>query len=379
MGQQTGWPVNPINAEFSTPGSLGQSIGDLLYWDSVSNAVKRASQLADLGSAALMQTALARLFVGVSNAGALSADATARTTRVLVDGIFEFACDSSTFAIGDLVGPSYNVNVLRDQQVAKVTAEHMAIGRVVKRYASATTKVKCRVLSRYLVGMPDRFRDVGGCGQGIGTTAIADAAVTLTVDSNPILTQTPTADRVVTLPAVAQSGGLKFYLSNKATACFYMLVKNAGGTLIGVIGPGESGLFYCEAATWYGVVSGAGALGNIQVASTQVVSKTADYPLVATDSGTSFDNTGAAGSVNFTLPAVASSKGFFCSIFGVVDQPIVVTAPAGTLVGPNNAGRATYTDAGAGNRIGVSRYAYCNGAKWFLIVDLKGLTIGTYA
>jgi len=98
-----------------------------------------------------------------------------------------------------------------------------------------------------------------------------------------------------------------------------------------------------------------------------------------TDSGTMFDNTGAAGSVNFTMPAVANAKGFYCNIFGVVDQQIAVTCPAGTLVGANNAGRTSYTDAAAGNRIGVSRYAYCNGAKWFLLVDLKGLTIGTYA
>src|SRR6202011_4624362 len=110
-----------------------------------------------------------------------------------------------------------------------------------------------------------------------------------------------------------------------------------------------------------------------------VVSKTADYTVLAADSGKMFDNTGAAGSVNFTLPAVAASKGFTITIFGVVDQPIVVTAPAGTLVGPNNAGRASYTSAGAGNRIGQAIYAYCNGAKWFLFVDVKGLTLGTFA
>ena len=108
-------------------------------------------------------------------------------------------------------------------------------------------------------------------------------------------------------------------------------------------------------------------------------SKTADYPLVAADNGKHFDNTGAAGSVNFTLSAVASSAGFSMFIHQVVDQPVVITAPAGTLVGPNNAGRTSYTSAGAGNRIGVDIRAYCNGAKWFLMVDLKGLTIGTYA
>jgi hypothetical protein len=237
-------------------------------------------------------------------------------------------------------------------------------------------------MSRYLLGRIDMFRDYGGCGQGFNVTAQADGPVTLTVDSDPQQTMTPTADRVITLPAVGQSQGLHFLIRNLAINQFYLNVKNAGGTLIGVVGPGETGRFLCDGTVWMGIVSGAGNLGQIQIASSQVVTKTdaqSPYTVLATDSGTSFDNTGAAGSVTFTFPAVASSKGFFCSVYGVVDQPIVLSFPAGTLVGPNNAGRTSYTSAGAGNRIGVSHYVYCNGAKWFLLVDLKGLTIGTYA
>jgi hypothetical protein len=104
-----------------------------------------------------------------------------------------------------------------------------------------------------------------------------------------------------------------------------------------------------------------------------------NYTIVAADINDAFDNTGAGGSVTFTLPPVATSAGFGCWIFVVVDQPVVVAAPSGTLVGPNNAGRTTYTTAASGQRIGTSIFAYCNGAKWFLIVDVKGLTLGTFA
>src|SRR5581483_5945182 len=108
-------------------------IGDLLYWDSGTNTVKPAGQLSDQGSAAKQQANFSRLFVGVSNTKRQSTDAgTTVAVRVLIDGVWEFPCDSSTFAIGDFVGPSYNTNVLRNQQVAKVAGPHMAIGRVVK-------------------------------------------------------------------------------------------------------------------------------------------------------------------------------------------------------------------------------------------------------
>lgn len=127
------------------------------------------------------------------------------------------------------------------------------------------------------------------------------------------------------------------------------------------------------------ILNSAGITKTIFPADAVPVSKTADYTVLAADNGKHFDNIGAAGSVNFTLPAVASSAGFTMFVHQVVDQAVVITAPAGTLVGPNNAGRATYTSAGAGNRIGVDIRLYCNGAKWFLMVDLKGLTIGTYA
>jgi hypothetical protein len=118
---------------------------------------------------------------------------------------------------------------------------------------------------------------------------------------------------------------------------------------------------------------------GVTVGPNMVQSKTANYALVAADTGSYFDNTGAAGSVTFTLPAVATSKGFTAYFFCVVNQPFIITAPAGTLVGANSSTNTTYTDGGTGKRIGTSIFAYCNGINWFIFLDVKGLTLGAFS
>lgn len=107
--------------------------------------------------------------------------------------------------------------------------------------------------------------------------------------------------------------------------------------------------------------------------------KTADYTVAITDSGKHFTNTGAGGSINFTLPSVATSTGVEVWIHSLVDQAIVVTAPSGTLVGPNNAGRTSYTAGASGQRIGWHAQLYCDGAKWHISTHLNGLTLGAFA
>jgi len=107
--------------------------------------------------------------------------------------------------------------------------------------------------------------------------------------------------------------------------------------------------------------------------------KTANYTVLGADSGKYFDNNGAAGSVTFTFDATTQVAGFWCNVFCAVDQQVQLAFPAGTLVGANNAARTSYTTGAAGTRIGTSIEVYCNGSKYFLFLDLKGLTIGTFA
>jgi hypothetical protein len=253
------WPPSELNAEFLPAASKQVQIGDLLYWSSGDNAPIPASNLADLGTAALMQTAFARLFVGVANSARLSTDTTTTTQlRVMVDGIWEFTCDSSTFAIGDYVGASYNTNVLRNQQVAKVAGAHMAIGRVVKRYGSATTKVKCRIMGRYLLGLlGDPFRQAP-VPVPPALTTLADQDNTLTVDTLVrYYKQTPTTNpRKLIMPAEAQCAGVEVAVVNLAGATNAIQVRNSGdSTTVVSIPATKTGYLWCDGTTWYGLVS----------------------------------------------------------------------------------------------------------------------------
>jgi hypothetical protein len=68
--------------------------------------------------------------------------------------------------------------------------------------------------------------------------------------------------------------------------------------------------------------------------------KTSNYSVLAADSGTVFDNTGAVGSVTFTLPA--ESDGLYYGFTVVAAQPVVVLAPGGVHIafGPINSAAA---------------------------------------
>jgi len=106
------------------------------------------------------------------------------------------------------------------------------------------------------------------------------------------------------------------------------------------------------------------------------VTKTAAYTCKVSDSGTHFSNLGAAGSVTFTLPAVALSTGveyFFHT--AVAAQDVVVTAPAGTLVAYNNAAATSISLVTAGNRAGACIHVFCDGTKWLSGVRLENIGV----
>ena len=365
------------------PASVAVARYDLMYWDTAVKRAKPLTSLATGASEALDQATVSANFLGASLDQRLSTetdDAAMRT--VATEGVFDYDCPSFTPQLGNMVGVTWNGGAaLVNQVVKQVTQLNLAIGLVVgvstqsasNPWATPTTRIRVRLLSRVCWDLAHNARSLFD-GQGTGSTALADANQTLTVGSNPFLSMIPTAARTITLPAAASSAGFAYLIANNSTTGQIITVQDAGANAIAVLTQGQRALVWCDGTTWLGL--GAGSITPLTV---PAVSKTADYVLLAADQGTFFDNTGAAGSVNFTLPAVATSKGYTAFFYGVVDQPIVITAPAGTLVGPNNAGRTTYTSAGAGNRIGQAIEAYCNGSKWFLFVDVKGLTLGTFA
>lgn len=69
---------------------------------------------------------------------------------------------------------------------------------------------------------------------------------------------------------------------------------------------------------------------------TYVSAKTANYQVVVADSGTLFTNQGAAGEVDFTLPATIAN-GFFVRVHAEANQVVKVIAPTNKLVAYNNA------------------------------------------
>ena len=58
------------------------------------------------------------------------------------------------------------------------------------------------------------------------------------------------SSRDVTLEAVGTSEGKLRWIINGADGAENLVVKNAGGSTIGTVNQNESGIFYCDGATW---------------------------------------------------------------------------------------------------------------------------------
>lgn len=102
----------------------------------------------------------------------------------------------------------------------------------------------------------------------------------------------------------------------------------------------------------------------------KIAAKTADYTVTLADNGTVFTNTGAAGAVNFTLPAVAGNTGYHFEFFVTAGQTITITAPAGKLIAYNNAAATSLAFSTAAEKIGGMCEIVGDGSFWYAIVGL---------
>ena len=127
-------------------------IGDFVYLDT--DDAKPASSQADQGTEALNQEAFHDNFLGVAMQQSPSGDTA--DIRVATSGVFEFVCPSGTFELGALVGvdEASGGTSLEDQQVASVATANLAVGRVAKRVASASTSVLVDIVSTVMRGGP---------------------------------------------------------------------------------------------------------------------------------------------------------------------------------------------------------------------------------
>lgn len=175
------WPPSNLNAEMNHKASEAAFVGDLAYYDAVNHCLRSANTITDAGSGTT-EANFASVFVGVFNSSQLSSDAVAHRAKVLIDQVWDFPCDSATFALGDYVAIAYSAGAVA-QRVAKTTDPLKAIGRVIKEYTSATTRVKVRLTSKILAGIKNvsatgsgTFDSITGSDANLQVTGIAGAA-----------------------------------------------------------------------------------------------------------------------------------------------------------------------------------------------------------
>jgi hypothetical protein len=257
-------PAGQTTAVFPVASGAVISPGDLLYWNAGSSVVSPLSAKTGAGAAVLDQSDISSLFAGVALQGRIAAQTTsgypanpANGINVAVDCVYEADCASATFEIGDLVGVISSgaaAAAISDQSVVAVARKNLAIGFVVARYATATTKVRVQLYGKaHVDGNPNIGNGIGAR-QNAASASLADSNVTLTVASAPIQVGVPTAARDVTLPAVAYSAGLQFYIVNNSAGANTLTVKNAGGSTIVSVAQNKRAVVICDGATWFGLL-----------------------------------------------------------------------------------------------------------------------------
>lgn len=124
-------------------------VGDLLWHDT--NDVKPASDFTWDTNIATTQRAFAKKFVGVAQTR--SASGNTDPVQVNMAGVHQFACASAAHEIEDYLAPANSgSSTLEDQTVIKVTDSTLAIAKVAKREAVATTTVQADIIGGAIPG-----------------------------------------------------------------------------------------------------------------------------------------------------------------------------------------------------------------------------------
>lgn len=154
-----------------------------------SNAVKSFTTLSDVGTKAQNQAAARDAFAGVANVAVTSGSPA--SIQVATAGTFTFDCASATFNVGDMVTPigtgAADAVGVSATSVEVTTNQSLAIGRVVKKYASATTRVQVEIFGVYMgrpaddvVAVDTISESTSAAGVTIDGVLLKDAGVTAT-------------------------------------------------------------------------------------------------------------------------------------------------------------------------------------------------------
>lgn len=231
-------------------GTIAVDMYDLMFHDS--DDVKPASSQSDKGTELKNQVAFARNFAGLALDARLATDTDADTNFPLATHVIAVMdCTSATFEKGDMVAAveSSGGTALENQKVVKTLDPTLAIGRVTKRYSSATTRVECEFIAaqvRNLAANPAKGPLVCG-GTNIETLT---GNKTLTIDDARVQVLDPDGAKDVTLPAEALSAGDSFILVNAASGAEAITVKDDTPATVGSVAQNETGIFFCDGTTW---------------------------------------------------------------------------------------------------------------------------------
>jgi hypothetical protein len=153
---------NPLHANLDRyvwPGGAALAEGDFMFLPASTDELVKASQWTWDTNLATTVAAAGPRFVGLASGGYPSSQEDEVDPFGVIPHIEkEVDCTSSTFEIGNLVSPADSgASTMENQKVAKTTDPTAAIGVVVKRYASATTRVRVRFRSRLLPLSPPEY------------------------------------------------------------------------------------------------------------------------------------------------------------------------------------------------------------------------------
>lgn len=143
--------IRPRECTIATAKTINK--GDLAGLSS--NTIVKPSDIAWDTNLATTQTAFVNTFVGVSNQwktdstkARIFGNSADNVLIVAAGGVWEFDCASTTFEVGDLVGPAKDTgNALLNDRVVAVGSEALAIGRVAKR-GTSITRVQVELLPK---------------------------------------------------------------------------------------------------------------------------------------------------------------------------------------------------------------------------------------
>ena len=108
-----------------------------------------------------------------------------------------------------------------------------------------------------------------------------------------------------------------------------------------------------------------------------VVAKTADYTVLASETGTYFTDYGCTGTIEFTLPA--ATAGLQYTFYSVAAGTLLVKAASAIMVADNNAAATSVQLADANDIIGGGFRVFADGSKWFALPFGTELAVVTVA